>query len=172
MTLVEPTAELIVEIAGLNVEFPNKEGTVHAVRGLDLKRFRGEVVGVVGESGSGKSVTSLATMGLLPRNARIKGSIRVKGHEVLGAKERILMTLRGRKIDPAMIFQDPLTSLNPVYSVGWQIAEAVRAHQDLDKAGGDRTRDPSFSISVRHRRSRADSRTTPTPSPAACASAS
>jgi oligopeptide/dipeptide ABC transporter ATP-binding protein len=127
-----PTAGApVLEIDGLGVDFPTTEGVVHAVRGLDLRLAPREVLGVVGESGSGKSVTALATMGLLPRNAKTRGSIRVKGTEVLGAKEKALMGLRGRTI--SMVFQDPMTSLNPVYSVGWQIAEALRAHQDIDK---------------------------------------
>lgn len=123
--------EPLIEVTGLTVDFPTKDGLVRAVRGLDLVLGRGEVVGIVGESGSGKSVTALATMGLLPRNARTGGSIKVKGREVLGAKERDLMALRGKTI--SMVFQDPMSSLNPVYSVGWQIAEAIRAHQDVSK---------------------------------------
>jgi oligopeptide/dipeptide ABC transporter ATP-binding protein len=85
----------------------------------------------VGESGSGKSVSSMAVMGLLPKNARITGSIRFRGRELIGLDEKELAKLRGDKI--AMIFQDPLTSLNPVYSIGFQIAEAVLAHNDIGK---------------------------------------
>jgi oligopeptide/dipeptide ABC transporter ATP-binding protein len=125
------TVPAVLEVEGLHVDFPTTEGVVHAVRGLDIRLSPREVLGVVGESGSGKSVTALATMGLLPRNARTRGSIKVKGQEVLGAKEKSLMGMRGRTI--SMVFQDPMTSLNPVYSVGWQIAEALRAHQDIDK---------------------------------------
>ena len=121
----------VLEIEGLSVDFPTAEGVVHAVRGVDMRLAPREVLGVVGESGSGKSVTALATMGLLPRSAKTRGSIRVKGTEVLGAREKALMGLRGRTI--SMVFQDPMTSLNPVYSVGWQIAEALQAHQDIDK---------------------------------------
>ncbi|MDE3085702.1 MAG: ABC transporter ATP-binding protein [Acidobacteriota bacterium] len=130
MSVQSPGAS-VLEIEGLSVDFPTAEGVVHAVRGVDLRLAPREVLGVVGESGSGKSVTALATMGLLPRNAKTQGSIRVKGTEVLGAKEKALMGLRGRTI--SMVFQDPMTSLNPVYSVGWQIAEALQAHQDIDK---------------------------------------
>ncbi|HUY63472.1 MAG TPA: ABC transporter ATP-binding protein [Acidimicrobiales bacterium] len=122
-------ADPVLEVENLHVEFATKEGVVYAVRGLDLTLAPGEVLGIVGESGSGKSVTALAAMGLLPRNARATGSIKVRGQEVLGAKEKDLMPIRGRTI--SMIFQDPMTSLNPVYSVGWQIAEAVRAHNDI-----------------------------------------
>jgi oligopeptide/dipeptide ABC transporter ATP-binding protein len=90
------------------------------------------VLAIVGESGSGKSVTSLAVMGLLPKSARISGSVTYKGRELLGLREKELASVRGREV--AMIFQDPMTSLNPVYSVGWQLAEAVRAHHDVAKA--------------------------------------
>lgn len=127
-------AGYVLEAHDLQVDFPTKEGVVRAVRGVGLRLASGEVLGVVGESGSGKSVTALASMGLLPRHARVQGSIRVRGREVVGASEKQLMALRGSAI--SMVFQDPMTSLNPVYTVGWQIAEALQAHQpDLDKAG-------------------------------------
>jgi oligopeptide/dipeptide ABC transporter ATP-binding protein len=113
------------------VTFPTADGDVHAVRGVDYTLRRGEVLGIVGESGSGKSVSSLAVMGLLPKTARIKGSITFQGEELLGLSERRLMKVRGKKI--AMIFQDPMTSLNPVYKVGFQVAEAVLAHNDISK---------------------------------------
>jgi peptide/nickel transport system ATP-binding protein len=87
------------------------------------------VLGIVGESGSGKSVTSLAVMGLLPGSARVSGSVRFAGTELLGASDKEFSRVRGRGI--AMIFQDPMTSLNPVYPVGYQIAEAIRAHHDV-----------------------------------------
>jgi oligopeptide/dipeptide ABC transporter ATP-binding protein len=104
---------------------------VHAVRGVDYALRRGEVLGIVGESGSGKSVSSLAVMGLLPKTARIKGSITFRGEELLGLSERQLMKVRGKKI--AMIFQDPMTSLNPVYKIGFQLEEAILAHNDISK---------------------------------------
>ena len=121
----------VLEVVGLEVDFPTKEGLVHAVRGIDFSLAPGEVLGIVGESGSGKSVTALATMGLLPKSARVRGSIRFHGEELLGRKEKELTPVRGTGI--AMIFQDPMTSLNPVYTIGWQIAEAIRAHQDLSQ---------------------------------------
>jgi len=121
----------VLEIQGLEVDFPTKDGVVHAVRGIDISLTQGEVLGVVGESGSGKSVTALATMGLLPKSADVRGSIRFQGRELLGLKEKDLAKMRGTGI--AMIFQDPMTSLNPVYTVGWQITEAIQAHQDLNK---------------------------------------
>jgi oligopeptide/dipeptide ABC transporter ATP-binding protein len=120
-----------LQIDQLEVDFRTKDGVVYAVRGIDFALARGEVLGIVGESGSGKSVTALATMGLLPRSAEVRGSIRFQGRELLGLTEKQLTGVRGTGI--AMIFQDPMTSLNPVYTVGWQIIEAIRAHQDLSK---------------------------------------
>jgi oligopeptide/dipeptide ABC transporter ATP-binding protein len=125
-------AEPVLKIENLVVDFPTKDGVVHAVRGIDADLSPGEVLGIVGESGSGKSVTAMATMGLLPKNAKVSGSVRFNESELLGLKEKRLMPVRGKGI--AMIFQDPMTSLNPVYSVGWQIAEAIRAHNDISKA--------------------------------------
>jgi len=124
-------AEPVLQIEGLEVDFRTKDGVVHAVRGVDLALAAGEVLGIVGESGSGKSVTALATMGLLPKSADVRGSIRFQGRELLGLKEKQLNEVRGTGI--AMIFQDPMTSLNPVYTIGWQITEAILAHQDLSK---------------------------------------
>lgn len=124
-------SDLLFSIDDLEVDFRTGEGTVHAVRGISLKLHPGEVLGIVGESGSGKSVTAMATMGLLPRSASVRGSVRYRGHELLHLRERQLMDYRGKAI--SMIFQDPMTSLNPVYSVGWQIVEAIRAHQDISK---------------------------------------
>jgi peptide/nickel transport system ATP-binding protein len=116
----------LLEVTDLTVDFPTDDGVVHAVRGVSYSLGRGETIGIVGESGSGKSVTSLAIMGLLPRTARVGGSVRVDGREILGLTDSELRSVRGEQI--AMIFQDPMTSLNPVYTVGWQLAEALRAH--------------------------------------------
>jgi oligopeptide/dipeptide ABC transporter ATP-binding protein len=123
--------EPALQIERLEVDFPTKDGVVHAVRGIDFALAPGEVLGIVGESGSGKSVTALATMGLLPKSAEVRGSIRFQGREILGLKEKQLTKFRGTGI--AMIFQDPMTSLNPVYTIGWQITEAILAHQDISK---------------------------------------
>jgi oligopeptide/dipeptide ABC transporter ATP-binding protein len=120
--------EVLLEVADLTVGFPTEDGLVQAVRGVTYQLRRGESLGIVGESGSGKSVSSLAVMGLLPKTARISGSAKVAGKEVLGLNDAAMSRIRGNKI--AMIFQDPLTSLNPVYTVGFQLAEAVQAHHD------------------------------------------
>nr|WP_245880525.1 ABC transporter ATP-binding protein [Streptomyces zhaozhouensis] len=121
-----PTDEEILTVDDLTVEFPTDDGVVRAVRGLSYTLRSREVLGIVGESGSGKSVSSMAIMGLLPRTARIRGSIRYRGQELLSLRPKEQRALRGRKI--AMIFQDPMTSLNPVRSIGDQLAEAVLAH--------------------------------------------
>jgi oligopeptide/dipeptide ABC transporter ATP-binding protein len=124
-------ADVLLDIEDLSVGFPTDDGLVQAVRGVSYQLRRGEVLGIVGESGSGKSVTSLAVMGLLPRTAKISGSARVLGKEMVGLSDAEISRIRGNQI--AMIFQDPLTSLNPVYTVGVQLAEAVQAHHDVSK---------------------------------------
>jgi oligopeptide/dipeptide ABC transporter ATP-binding protein len=126
-----PDQDALLVVDNLTVNFPTDDGTVRAVRGVSYKVMPGESMGIVGESGSGKSVSSMAVMGLLPKTARITGSVRFRGEELLGLDEKGYASVRGKKI--AMIFQDPLTSLNPVYSIGYQIAEAVLAHNDVGK---------------------------------------
>jgi peptide/nickel transport system ATP-binding protein len=121
-----PDAPLL-EVRGLTVAFPGEDGDVAAVRGVGYRLAPGEVLGIVGESGSGKSVSSLAVMGLLPQSARVAGSVRLRGRELLGLPGRELARVRGRSI--AMVFQDSLSALTPVYTVGDQIAETVRVHQ-------------------------------------------
>ncbi len=121
----EPSAPLL-EVSDLEVSFPSEDGRVRAVRGMNYRVAPGEVLGIVGESGSGKSVSSLAVMGLLPPSARISGSIRLHGQELLGLSDTELSRIRGRRI--AMVFQDPLSALTPVYTVGDQIAEALLVH--------------------------------------------
>jgi peptide/nickel transport system ATP-binding protein len=117
----------LLEIRDLHVRFAVRGGEVHAVRGLDLTVHRGEVAAVVGESGSGKSASMLAALGLLDVNAAAAGSVRFDGREVLGGPPAVLRALRGGRI--GMIFQDPMTSLNPVLDIRRQIAEAVITHQ-------------------------------------------
>jgi peptide/nickel transport system ATP-binding protein len=112
-------------VADLTVRFPELAST--AVDRINFTIEKGRTVGLVGESGSGKSMTSLAIMGLLPEGAAATGSVTFWGEELLGRPDRALRRLRGDRM--AMIFQDPLSSLNPYYTVGFQIAEAYRAHR-------------------------------------------
>src|SRR4051794_16662704 len=121
----DPAAPLL-EVSDLRVSFPTQDGLVHAVRGVDYTLRSGEVLGIVGESGSGKSVTSLAVMGLLPASAQVTGSVRYRGQELLGRRDPALSRVRGKGV--SMIFQDPMTSLDPVYRVGYQIEETLRVH--------------------------------------------
>ncbi|HEY6425119.1 MAG TPA: ABC transporter ATP-binding protein [Pseudonocardiaceae bacterium] len=123
--------EPVLEVTNLSVSFPSEDGRVTAVRGLSYQVSAGEVLGIVGESGSGKSVSSMAVMGLLPPQAKITGSIRFQGRELLGCSDTELSQIRGRRI--AMIFQDPLSALTPVYSVGDQVAEALLVHGALSR---------------------------------------
>ncbi|MDF2709725.1 MAG: peptide transporter ATP-binding protein, partial [Nonomuraea muscovyensis] len=118
----------ILEVRDLTVTFP---GDIQAVRGVSYDVSRGEVLGIVGESGSGKSVTSLAIMGLLPRDAQVSGSVKLHGRELVGVEEDELTKVRGKSI--SMIFQDPLSAFTPVYTIGDQVAEAVRVHQKVAK---------------------------------------
>lgn len=122
----------LLEVSDLRVSFPSEEGRVDAVRGVSYTVNDREVLAIVGESGSGKSVSSLAVMGLLPEQARINGSIRLRGRELLGLGDKQLSKLRGSSI--SMVFQDPLSALTPVYRVGDQIAEALLAHGAMSKA--------------------------------------
>lgn len=125
-------SEPLLDVRDLRVSFPGEEGRIDAVRGVDYTVSDGEVLAIVGESGSGKSVSSLAVMGLLPDQARVSGSIRLRGRELLGLGDRELSTLRGSTV--SMVFQDPLSALTPVYRVGDQIAEALLAHGTMGKA--------------------------------------
>ncbi len=126
--------EPILSVQDLHVTFQIQGGrAVRAVDGVSFDVHAGETVGVVGESGSGKSVTSLAILGLLPaRGVTTSGSIFLNGQELLHAPERELQDVRGRRA--AMIFQDPMTSLNPVLTVGRQITETIRRHQPVTRS--------------------------------------
>jgi oligopeptide/dipeptide ABC transporter ATP-binding protein len=118
--------DLLLSVENLTVSFGTERGRVGAVRGVSYEVSRGQTLGIVGESGSGKSVTSLAVMGLLPKSARVAGSVKFKGREMLGKKDKEMSAIRGKGI--AMIFQDPMTSLDPVYKIGHQIIETLRVH--------------------------------------------
>ena len=124
--------EPLLEIRDLTVSFRTESGVVHAVDGLSLSLGLGEVVGIVGESGSGKTVSMMAVMRLIrDPNAVIEGEVLHRGRDLLKLSQREMRQVRGGEI--AMIFQDPMTALTPVYTVGWQIAEQLRAHEDLTK---------------------------------------
>jgi len=116
----------VLSIKNLEVTFPTPLGDLKAVRGIDLDVEASELMGVVGESGSGKSVTFLAAMGLLPSKARVSGSVTIDGQELIGASSRVIRSVRGKSM--SMIFQDPLSALNPVHRVGDQIVEMIQAH--------------------------------------------
>jgi len=123
-------AERLLEVNDLKVRFATEDGIVQAVDGVSFTLDRGEVLGIVGESGSGKSVTAMTILGLTRgTNTRYEGEILFKGENLITQSETRLRGVRGAQI--AMIFQDPMTSLNPVYKVGDQICEAIRAHEDV-----------------------------------------
>ena len=119
-------ADAVLSVRDLFVRFNTENGVVHAVRGIDFDLRPGKTLGIVGESGSGKSVTSMAILGLLPPTAEITGSVRLLGKELLGLSDKAMCRHRGNDI--AMVFQDPLSSLTPVYTVGNQIIEALTVH--------------------------------------------
>ncbi|MDP3951273.1 ABC transporter ATP-binding protein [Microbacterium sp.] len=121
----------VLSVRDLTVSFPSEAGRVDAVRGVSFDLEAGKTLGIVGESGSGKSVTSLAIMGLLDENARVTGSIIYDGQELLGKSDKQMSVIRGNGI--AMIFQDPLTSLTPVFTVGDQLIEALTVHRSMSK---------------------------------------
>jgi oligopeptide/dipeptide ABC transporter ATP-binding protein len=152
ISLNQPAAassDVLLEVDNLTVGFPTDDGVVNAVRGVSYQLRRGESMGIVGESGSGKSVTSLAILGLLPKTAQISGSAKFRGEDLIGLTEDQYAKYRGSKI--AMIFQDPLTSLNPVYTVGYQISEAILAHHDISKkAALDRAVDLLDKVGIPH----------------------
>jgi peptide/nickel transport system ATP-binding protein len=123
----------LLEVEDLKVHFETEDGLVRAVDGISYTVDRGQTLGIVGESGSGKSVSSLTVMGLTrARNARISGTVRFDGKDLLGASDDEMRRIRGNDI--AMIFQDPMASLHPFYKVGAQIVEAIRSHRDVTKA--------------------------------------
>ncbi|MZD04457.1 ATP-binding cassette domain-containing protein [Streptomyces sp. SID5785] len=125
------TTEPVLSVRDLSVSFHSDTRTVHAVDRVSYDLHASEVLALVGESGCGKSVTSMAVMGLLPPTARITGSVRLGGQELAGADDRTYGRIRGK--DMAMIFQEPMTSLNPVLTIGRQIGEVLRRHQGLSR---------------------------------------
>ncbi len=124
---------MVLEVRGLNVRIPTRQGVLHPVRGVDLSVAAGETLCVVGESGCGKSLTSLAVMGLLPASARRHADVlRLDGLDLAASTERRMSDLRGNTL--AMVFQEPMTSLNPAYSVGEQLGEVWRRHRGATHA--------------------------------------
>jgi peptide/nickel transport system ATP-binding protein len=120
---------VVLEVRDLSVDFGVEKKWVPAAIGLNYEVRAGEVLAIVGESGSGKSASSMALLGLLPSNSRVSGSVRLSGKELLGASPANIREVRGR--DVAVIFQEPMTALNPVYTVGAQIVETVRLHNEV-----------------------------------------
>ncbi len=122
----------LLEVRDLHTAFTTPAGTVNAVNGVSFNLERGKVLGIVGESGSGKSVTAYSIMQILEKNGKIvSGSVKVDGQELVGAGEKVMKTIRGNKI--SIIFQDPMTSLNPTYTIGHQLVEAIVLHTNRNK---------------------------------------
>ncbi len=122
----------LLEVRDLRVRLNTSRGPADALRGIDLTLARGETLGLIGESGCGKSMTALALMGLLPEGARVSGSIRLGGRELVGLRDADLCQLRGNRI--GMVFQEPMTALNPLHTVGDQVAEPLRLHRGMGRA--------------------------------------
>ena len=148
-------ADLLLDVRDLAVRFPTPDGVVNAVSGLTFTLSRGETLGIVGESGSGKSVTNLAILGLLNRKrAEITGEVLFQGRDLLTASPSEIRGVRGKDI--AMIFQDPFACLHPMYRVGSQIAEAVRAHENVSKSAAlDRAVEVLDAVGIPNARNRA-----------------
>src|SRR5512140_2922039 len=125
--------DTLLDVRDLRVEFQTLEGTVHAVDGVSFSVEPGRTLGIVGESGCGKSVTSLSIMGLLPKGqGRVSaGTIRFEGRDLATLDAQEMRALRGNRM--AMIFQEPMTSLNPAFTIGAQLIEGIRAHRDMDE---------------------------------------
>ena len=131
--LPNQSGDAVLRVRDLSVTFATRQGLVRAVDGLNLDVGPREVVGIVGESGSGKSVAMYSLLGLVrDANASITGSVSFEGREILGLSDKAMQPLRGGQI--GMIFQDPMTALTPVFTVGWQIVEQIRQHTDMTKA--------------------------------------
>jgi peptide/nickel transport system ATP-binding protein len=122
----------LLEVQNLRVHLQTGRGPVEALRGVSLSIRKGETVGLIGESGCGKSITALALMGLLPDGAQVSGSIRLAGQELTTLDDAAMCALRGRRM--GMVFQEPMTALNPLHTVGRQIAEPLRLHKKLSAA--------------------------------------
>lgn len=150
------TNDVVLAIRDLSVQFPSEAGVVRAVRNVSLDIRKGEVLGIVGESGSGKTVTSLSMIGLLPDSASIEGSITFEGKNLLQLSDDEMSKHRGRDI--SMVFQDPLSALNPVHTIGAQIIEALQIHNDMsDEAALNRAIELLEAVGIPRPRERAQS---------------
>ncbi len=121
----------MLEINNLSVQLQTQRGPAFAIRDIGFSLKSGDTVGLVGESGCGKSITAMALMGLLPDSAKVTGSIRLDGQELVGQSDAVLRRLRGNRI--GMIFQEPMTALNPVHTIGHQVAEPMRLHRRMGR---------------------------------------
>jgi peptide/nickel transport system ATP-binding protein len=126
-----PTTAPLLEVSQLRVSLQTPRGPADALRGINLQMQRGDTLGLIGESGCGKSMTALALMGLLPEGAQVSGSIRLNGRELVGLPDAAMCALRGDRI--GMVFQEPMTALNPLHTVGDQIAEPLRLHRQMGR---------------------------------------
>ena len=124
----------LLEVTDLRISIPTEAGLIEAVRGVSFAMEAGDTLGVVGESGSGKTMLALAAMGLVPKSAKVSGSIRLDGRELLSCTPAQWRSIRGARV--SMVFQDPMTALNPMYKVGWQVAECVRLHERVSRPAG------------------------------------
>jgi peptide/nickel transport system ATP-binding protein len=122
----------LLEVNDLHIGLQTQRGPADAVRGISFSLERGETLGIVGESGCGKSITVMSLMGLLPSTAKVGGSIRLDGQELVGLPEKAMCQIRGNRI--GMIFQEPMTALNPVHTIARQVGEPLRLHRGLSKA--------------------------------------
>src|SRR6266851_2222376 len=149
-------AEPLLEVRNLKVSFRTEDGVVRAVDGVSFTVSEGETLGIVGESGSGKSVTMMSVMRLIiDPNATFEGEVIYKGRDLMTLNQAELRQVRGSEI--SMIFQDPMTSLNPVYRIGWQISEQIRAHERVSKqAARSRTIELLGAVGIPHPAERVD----------------
>jgi oligopeptide/dipeptide ABC transporter ATP-binding protein len=149
-------ADPLLDIRNLKVAFRTDDGLVRAVDGVSLSLYEGETLGIVGESGSGKSVTMMSVMRLITDpNAQFDGEVIYKGTNLMGMSQDQIRSIRGAGI--SMIFQDPMTSLNPVYKVGWQIEEQIREHEHVSRpAARDRAVELLTAVGIPNARERAD----------------
>ena len=164
-----PKGDPIMQVRDLHVSFATEAGVCRAVRGVNFDLWRGRTLGIVGESGSGKSVTALSLIGLLDDNAKVTGSIIMNGEELIGKTDEEMSEIRGERI--AMVFQDPLSALTPMFTIGDQIAEGLITHHPTCPSSRFTTVASSCSIWSASRSPRSVSAASRTSSPVVCVSA-